>query len=155
ALTSDVLAGLLSPRLPGSYRPLLDLCLLLADALAPGPEAGPSHAASLLVSLERWVEQYLTPAVEEAFAGAAGWAVAAQRVHLVSRPRAGRPDVTVRPDVTIDRGARPALVVDAKWKRLSEAGPESDDLYQALAYAGLLGAPAAVLVYPGRRRPQV
>ena len=29
--------------------------------------------------------------------------------------------------------------------------PSSDDLHQVLAYAAALGAPRAVLVYPGRR----
>jgi 5-methylcytosine-specific restriction enzyme subunit McrC len=135
ALTPDVLAELRSPRLPAAYRPLAELCLLLAAARAP----------ALLVSLERWFEQYLTKTVEEAFL---------ERPHQVSVQQirhVGAPGVTLRPDVTIDRDGAPSVVVDAKWKRLAASGPESDDLYQVLAYATLLGAGRAVLVYPGRR----
>jgi 5-methylcytosine-specific restriction enzyme subunit McrC len=144
-LTPDVLGELRSPRLPESYRPLAGLCLLLADALAPGLGAGATPAPAMLVSLERWFEQYLTKTIEEAFF-MDPQRVSAQRTRLV-----GHPDVTVRPDVTLERGGAPRVVVDAKWKRLSAAGPESADLYQVLAYATLLGAPRAVLAYPGGR----
>ena len=40
-------------------------------------------------------------------------------------------------------------VVDAKWKTWA-ASPRPTDVYQVLAYAAVLGAPRAVLVYPGR-----
>ena len=145
ALTPAVLAQLRSPRLPAAYRPLAEVCLLLADALAPGQAAGSAPAPALLVSLERWFEQYLTKTIEEVFFGQPQ-AVCVQRTRHV-----GSPDVTVRPDVTLDHGDRPRLVVDAKWKRLTDTGPTSADFYQVLAYATLLGAERAVLVYPGRR----
>ncbi|MFO0845730.1 MAG: hypothetical protein U0797_25655 [Gemmataceae bacterium] len=122
---------------PPGYQPLIDLCLVLTS-VAGSSAAGPT---ALLVSLERWFERYVTRAAEEAF----GPAVQAQRVYHV-----GEPAVTVRPDVTLERDQRVRLVIDAKWKRPDEAGPDSDDLYQVLAYAGLLGAADAVLAYPGR-----
>jgi hypothetical protein len=37
-----------------------------------------------------------------------------------------------------------------KWKDTEGAAPPTDDLYQVLAYAAAIGAPHAVLVYPGR-----
>ena len=59
--------------------------------------------------------------------------VAVQTTHMVDQPIADQPDITVRPDLTINRAAQPLLVVDAKWKRLT-TGPQTADLYQVLAY---------------------
>ena len=124
------------------------MCRLLAWSLAPGQAAGPTTAPALLVSLERLFERHLTRGVQEAFADCRGFAVRVQpEYHLP-----GLPDVTVRPDVVVDRGGQPALVVDAKWKRLPRPGLIHEDLYQVLAYCTILGARRAVLVYPGRRR---
>lgn len=145
ALTAPVLAELRSPRLPGSYRALADLCLLLADAVVPSTDSGVTSAPAILVSMERWFEQYLTKTIVDAFADSPA------KVHVQQTRVVGEPDVSVRPDVTLTCQAGPRVVVDAKWKRLAESGPESADLYQALSYALLLGAECAVLVYPGRK----
>lgn len=139
ALSIDGLATLSREPTPAGYGPLLDLCHILTGVA--GAEAGPQ---ALLVSLDRWFERYVTRAVEAEF----GPAVHSQRTYHV-----GEPGVLVRPDVAIEQDQRVAVVVDAKWKRLGAGGPESDDLYQVLAYAGLLGATDAVLAYPGRGRP--
>jgi 5-methylcytosine-specific restriction enzyme subunit McrC len=146
-LPGDLLAGLDAPGVPAEYGPLVEVCKLLAWSLAPGPAAGPLGCPALLVSLERLFERYLTRGIVEAFAGRAGCAVRVQPEHLV----AGLGDVAIRPDVVIERGG-PALVVDAKWKRLPRQGVIHEDLYQVLAYCTILGARQAVLVYPGRRR---
>ena len=94
--------------------------------------------------MERVFERHVTRGVLEAFAGEEGWTAAAQQTHEVA---AG---VEMRPDVTVYRDGRPALVVDAKWKRPAGA-PSPADLYQMLAYCTALGVGRAVLVYPGRR----
>lgn len=140
---TDMSAEILTREpVPPGYQSLLDLCLVLTS-VAGSAAAGPT---ALLVSLERWFERYVTRATEEAF----GPSVQAQRVYHV-----GKPAVTVRPDITLERSERVSLVIDAKWKRPGEAGPDSDDLYQMLAYAGLLGATDAVLAYPGRGPTQL
>ena len=147
-LPGDLLAGLGAPGVPVEYRPLVEVCRLLAWSLAPGQSAGPTAAPALLVSLERLFERHVTGGVEEAFAGRAGFAVAAQPEHLLPGP-AG---VAVRPDVVVARDGRPVLVIDAKWKRLPRQGLIHEDLYQVLAYCTIVGARRGVLVYPGRRR---
>src|SRR5205085_10717831 len=96
---------------------------------------------------DRVFERYVTRGVAEAFAGRGRWAAAVQEAHAVTRPADGRPPVEMRPDVTLHHDGRPAVVVDAKWKR----SPATDDLYQMLAYCAGLGVGRAVLVYPGRR----
>ncbi len=151
-VTPDLLAGLQAPRLPAEYAPLIDLCRLLLDSLAPTPAGGPTPAPAFLLPLERLFERYLSRAAAEAFAGRPGWLVQAQEPFALAGSVPGRPDVQVRPDVTVRQGAGAPLVVDAKWKRLPRAAVVTDDLYQALSYCLALGARTAVLVYPGRRR---
>jgi 5-methylcytosine-specific restriction enzyme subunit McrC len=149
-LSGDLLAGLDAAGVPAEYQPVVEVCRLLAWSLAPAAAAGPTPAPALLVSLERLFERHVTHGVEEAFSGRVDCAVRVQPEHLV----AGRPDVTIRPDVVIERGERPEMVIDAKWKQIPRQRLINDDLYQMLAYCTILGARRAVLVYPGRRRTQ-
>jgi 5-methylcytosine-specific restriction enzyme subunit McrC len=135
-------------HLPADYPPLLDLCRLLLDGLAPAEASGPVRAPAFLLDMERVWERYVTRAVEAAFAGSPA-GISVQVAHEAGRDDRGRP-VVMRPDVTVDRDGRPAVVVDAKWKRPGRRAP-AEDLYQVLAYCTALGANRAVLVYPGRR----
>jgi 5-methylcytosine-specific restriction enzyme subunit McrC len=135
---------------PVDYGPLLDLCRLLAEGLTPGEAAGTTPAPAFLLDMERVFERYLTRGVLEAFASSRHYAVSVQTAHVVARPEAGRPEVLMRPDLTIDQAGRPVLVIDAKWKRLPRTSLVTADLYQVLAYCTALGVERGVLVYPGR-----
>jgi 5-methylcytosine-specific restriction enzyme subunit McrC len=150
-LTADVLVNARRDRIPGEYTPLLDLCRLLIDALAPSPVGGTVPAPAFLLPLEKLFERLVTRTVEAAFVNE-GVQVRAQESYAISEPVAGQPAVHVRPDVTILRDGRARIVIDAKWKRLPAESVITDDLYQVLAYCAALGAARAVLVYPGRRR---
>ena len=137
-------------RLTESYRPLLDLCRLLADSLAPQESAGSVSCPSFLLDMERVFERYVTAGVVRAFQDRRGCTVAVQPLHLANEPLPGRPDIVLRPDLLVERGGRRALVVDAKWKRVTRS-LVTPDVYQVLAYATALGVGRAVLVYPGKR----
>jgi 5-methylcytosine-specific restriction enzyme subunit McrC len=137
-------------RVPAEYRPLLDWCRLLADSLAPGEAAGATPAPAFLLDMERVFERHVTRGVVHAFTHSPHHTVSVQVTHTVNQPVLDQPDMTVRPDLTIDREGRPILVIDAKWKRLP-ASLVTADLYQVLAYGTTLGAEGIVLVYPGRR----
>src|SRR5262249_45748339 len=78
-LPAELLAGLDAPDTPAEYRPLLALCRLLADSLAPSPLAGQAAAPALLVSLERLFERHVIRAVSEAF----GPSAQAQTTHTL------------------------------------------------------------------------
>jgi 5-methylcytosine-specific restriction enzyme subunit McrC len=144
------LPGLIQ-RAPPGYRTLLELSRLVLDALAPGVNAGALPAPAFLLEMERVFERYLSRGLVEAFADRPGAALSVQVAHRVGEPAPAQPDLHMRPDLTIDRAARPVHVVDAKWKRLPATAVINDDLYQVLAYAAALGAVQATLVYPGRR----
>jgi 5-methylcytosine-specific restriction enzyme subunit McrC len=138
-------------RLAEGYRPLLDLCKLLVESLAPGEMAGPVACPAFLLDMERVFERYVTQGVLQALAGDATHTVTVQPLFVVNEPVPGQPDVQMRPDVLIRRGEQPRLVVDAKWKRLTKGPLVTADVYQMLAYCAGLGVDRAVLVYPGRR----
>ena len=133
-----------------AYRPLLDLCRLLADSLAPGEAAGTTPGPAFLLDMERVFEQYITHEVVRALVRDNRHTVSVQPLLTVTEPVPGQPDLTIRPDILIDRGGCVLAVVDAKWKRPADLLLPAD-LYQVLAYATTLGAGRAVLVYPGRR----
>ena len=148
---SAALPDTATPYSRTAYRPLLDLCRLLAEGLSPREAAGPISFPAFLLDMEKVFEGYVARAVEAAFAGTDGFTVAVQRSFTANRPAPNRPNLLMRPDLTIDRDGRPWLVVDAKWKDLETAALEPADAYQVLAYATALGIGRAVLVYPGRR----
>jgi 5-methylcytosine-specific restriction endonuclease McrBC regulatory subunit McrC len=148
-LGPDAFAAAAPDRLTEAYRPLLDVCRLLADSLGPTEAAGPVPCPAFLLDMERVFERYVTAGVVAAFDGARG-NVRVQPVYPLNRPVPGLPDIEVRPDVVVERGGRPVLVADAKWKRAGRL-PLTDDLYQVLAYGAALGVRRLALVYPGRR----
>jgi len=153
ALDEGAFAAAGVDRLTEDYRPLLDLCRLLVDGLAPGEYSGRTAGPAFLLDLERVFERYVTAGVTQALTGQEALTAAVQATYTVNRPVAGTPDLPMRPDVTLHAATRPVLVLDAKWKRLARSGPEPADLYQVLAYCTGLGVRRACLVYPGSRGP--
>jgi 5-methylcytosine-specific restriction enzyme subunit McrC len=151
ALDLSTFDRLAPERLPEGYRPLLNLGRLLAEGLMPSSSAGSMTAPAFLIDLERAFERHLTRGVVAAFAGRRCWSVAVQPRCIANRQVAGQPDLSLRPDLILEREGRPVMVVDAKWKRLPQDSLMTDDVYQVLTYATALGAKGAVLVYPGGR----
>jgi 5-methylcytosine-specific restriction enzyme subunit McrC len=143
----DAVADAGRDRLTAAYRPLLDLCRLLAEALGPTAAVGRSPCPAFLLDMERVFEGYCTRGLSSAFAGRAGFAAAVQPLCRPARA-AGGPDLAMRPDFALHRDGRPVTVVDAKWKRSPNVRA---DLYQVLGYCAALGFRRGVLVYPGRR----
>jgi 5-methylcytosine-specific restriction enzyme subunit McrC len=144
-------ASAAADRLTEAYRPLLDLCRLLAESLSPGEAAGACPCPAFLLDMERVFERYLTAHCVAAWDGKGGLAASVQPLLRPHFPVAGQPDLSMRPDLILEREGRPELVVDAKWKRLPQGALLTGDVYQVLAYCAALGIERAALVYPGRR----
>jgi 5-methylcytosine-specific restriction endonuclease McrBC regulatory subunit McrC len=149
-LTPEVFSRAAADRTAASYRPLLDLCRLVAEGLHPAANSGSTPGPTFLLDLERVFERYVTRGVTEAFAGDQRRVVEQAR-HTASEPVAGQTAIELCPDVTIWQGEQVCCVVDAKWKQLPPEGRLTSDVYQVLAYCAGLGTRRAVLVYPGRR----
>ncbi|MEU2228570.1 restriction endonuclease [Streptomyces sp. NPDC018347] len=141
-------------RLNSRYQP----ALRLAEAVLRGssPEHRPVGADPLavdgfLLDMNRLFEDFVTVALREALREH-GMAARLQDVHHLDT--AGL--VRLRPDLVVRTGdgRTPVAVVDAKYKVEKADGLHNADLYQALAYATVLGLREAHLVYAAGRRPE-
>jgi 5-methylcytosine-specific restriction enzyme subunit McrC len=138
-------------RLTEAYRPLLDLCWIVAESLAPGEQAGATSCPAFLLDMDRVFERYVTGGIARAYAASPRFTAWVQPLLTANRPEAGLPDIQLRPDFTVAAGGRPFLVGDAKWKSLAGVPVVTADFYQVLSYCTALGIQRGLLVYPGRR----
>ncbi|WP_103531428.1 restriction endonuclease [Streptomyces sp. SM11] len=140
-------------RLNSRYRP----ALRLAEAVLRGtsPEHRPAGADPLpvngfLLDMNKLFEDFVTVGLRQAVREHGLTARLQDAHHLDAAERVGiRPDLVVRSG----DGRAPVAVVDAKYKVERADGLLNADLYQALAYATVLGLPEAHLVYAAGREP--
>lgn len=153
-LTEDGFRAAAPNRLTEAYRPLWELCRLLADALAAGGGQGDRACPAFLIDMERVFERYvarqLTAFWGETPAAQGDLTVVVQPWYRGAPEVRGQPDFALHPDVTLTRHGRPVAALDSKWKRLPRARLVTPDVYQVLAYCAVLGLRHAALVYPGR-----
>jgi 5-methylcytosine-specific restriction enzyme subunit McrC len=136
-------------RAPEQYRPLLDLCQTLDDALRHGEQDSKLRFPSFLVAMERVFERYV---MEVALAAAdPELRVEIQEAHYLNHAGERKADLQLRPDVVIYQVGKPCAVLDAKWKWRPGIPFIARDVHQAIAYAAILGVEKTLLVYPGRR----
>lgn len=142
-------------RLNSRYQP----ALRLAEAVLRGasPEHRPATGAEPLVvdgflfDMNKLFEDFVTVALREALREHGLTARLQDPHHLDLAGLVGmRPDLVVR---TGD-GRTPVAVADAKYKIEKADGLLNADLYQALAYATVLGLREAHLVYAAGRQPE-
>lgn len=151
AIDKDCFSAAPLDRLTEAYRPLLDLCWLLVESLAPGEKSGSISCPAFLLDMDRVFERYITAGVAREYAGSAHLTVSVQPLLTINRPEPALPDIQLRPDFTIAASGRPILVGDAKWKNLVGPSLVTADLYQVLSYCTALGIKRGVLIYPGAR----
>jgi 5-methylcytosine-specific restriction enzyme subunit McrC len=143
-LGPDLLQEAEPTGLTEGYRPLFELCRLLAEGLSPGEKAGATPCPAFLLDMERVFENYCISSCVQPLHTSQGtygkYSVAIQPLHRFGNLR-------MRPDLVLQKADLPVLVLDAKWKK----DTVQQDIYQVLAYCAALGVKQAVLVYPGRR----
>ncbi|MFE9333002.1 McrC family protein [Streptomyces sp. NPDC006925] len=141
-------------RLNTRYQP----ALRLAEAVLRGssPEHRPAGSDPLavdgfLLDMNKLFEDFVTVALREALRER-GLTARLQDPHHLDR--AGL--VRMRPDLVVrgGDGRAPVAVVDAKYKVEKADGFPNADLYQALAYATVLGLREAHLVYAAGEQPE-
>ncbi|MGK4907228.1 McrC family protein [Streptomyces sp. PHES57] len=141
-------------RLNSRYQP----ALRLAEAVLRGssPEHRPAGADPLavdgfLLDMDKLFEDFITVALREAVREH-GLTARLQDPHRLDT--AGL--VRMRPDLVVrsSDGRTPLAVVDAKYKTAKSGGFPNADLYQALAYATVLGLREAHLVYAAKDRSE-
>jgi 5-methylcytosine-specific restriction enzyme subunit McrC len=76
------------------------------------------------------------------------------RRHVLSESQTGIKRFRTQPDIVIQQGGRPRVVIDTKWKRLkgeiedARRGVGQADVYQMLAYGEVYDARDLILLYP-------
>ncbi|MEU7467590.1 restriction endonuclease [Streptomyces sp. NPDC044984] len=143
-------------RLNSRYQPALRLAEAVLRGSSPEHRPPPSGAEPLAVDgflfdMNRLFEDFVTIALREALKEH-GLTARLQDPHHLDT--AGL--VRIRPDLVVRTGdgRTPLAVVDAKYKVEKADGLLNADLYQALAYATVLGLREAHLVYAAGRRPE-
>ncbi|MFF7309244.1 McrC family protein [Streptomyces sp. NPDC008137] len=141
-------------RLNSRYQPALRLAEAVLRGTSPEhrpAEADPLSMDGFLLDMNKLFEDFVTVALREALRehGLTARLQDPHHLDIASLVRI-RPDLVVR---TGD-GRTPRAVVDAKYKVEKADGLLNADLYQALAYATVLGLREAHLVYAAGRRTE-
>ncbi|MET8728973.1 restriction endonuclease [Streptomyces parvus] len=140
-------------RLNSRYRPALRLAEAVLRGTSPEhrpPGADPLSIHGFLLDMNKLFEDFVTVGLREALREHGLTARMQDAHHLDTAKRVGiRPDLVVRSG----DGRAPVAVVDAKYKVEKADGLLNADLYQALAYATVLGLPEAHLIYAAGREP--
>ncbi|MGA5115392.1 McrC family protein [Streptomyces pseudogriseolus] len=140
-------------RLNSRYQPALRLCEAVLRGSSPEhtpPGADPLAVDGFLIDMNQLFEDFVTVALSEVLKDH-GLTARLQDTHHLDT--AGL--VRIRPDLVVRTrdGRTPVAVVDAKYKVEKGDGRLNADLYQALAYATVLGLREAHLVYAAGRLP--
>ncbi|MHB9757465.1 McrC family protein [Streptomyces sp. BYX5S] len=141
-------------RLNSRYQPALRLAEAVLRSTSPEHRPGPLALDGFLLDMNKLFEDFVTVALREALREH-GLTARLQDVHHLDL--GGR--VRMKPDLVVYAadGRTPVAVVDAKYKTekpYKSDGYPNADLYQALAYATVLGLREAHLVYAAGRLPE-
>ena len=142
-------------RITARWQDLLRLAKLILGDKFQNSSAGAEGGFALLFDMnalfERYVEQLLAPIV--AATGARLVGQGGKRSCLF--PEEGGPGLfETKPDMRIVSGDHSRMIIDTKWKRLTDAATDRKmdvkqaDLYQMMAYAQLYECNELVLLYP-------
>ncbi|WP_372344170.1 McrC family protein [Streptomyces sp. KL116D] len=138
-------------RLNARYQPALHLAEAVLRGTSPEHRSGELALNGFLFDMNKLFEDFVTGALREAVREH-GLTARLQDVHALDTSG----QVRMKPDLVVyaGDGRTPVAVVDAKYKTEKADGYPNADLYQALAYATVLGLRQAHLVYAAGRLPQ-
>lgn len=144
-----------SDRSMAHYRDIKRWCELIFGQQMPLTQKGAWHGISMLFPMEKLFEKYVASCLGAKLPADRRIRTGAREKDLCTH--LGRGFFELKPDILIESTLYPAIVVDAKWKRLSDAqdskyGISQSDFYQLFAYGHkyLNGEGALVLIYPCR-----
>jgi len=137
------------------FADVFQFCRLILKEHTPTVEAGETQSFSVLFDMnhvfERFVAGFLRTRVLPHFPGYNLFSMSRKKIqHLLSCN--GRGILPLKPDLLIEAPGGHRLVLDTKWKRLSNqgyrGGVSTADLYQLYAYTRRYGCVRSVLLYP-------
>ena len=137
------------------FADVLRFCRLILAGRSPTVQAGDVRSFSLLFDMnqvfERFIAGFMRSRVMPLLEGHQLFPQARQRQRhlMVCEDRGALP---LRPDLLFEAPDGRRLVIDTKWKRLSEGktrgGVTGPDLYQLFAYTRRYGSTTSILLYP-------
>lgn len=138
-------------RLNARYQPALHLAEAVLRGTSPEHRTGELALDGFLLDMNKLFEDFVTVALRGALREHGLTARLQDKHHLDSARQ-----VLMKPDLVVygADGRTPVAVVDAKYKTEKADGYPNADLYQALAYATVLGLREAHLVYAAGRLPE-
>jgi 5-methylcytosine-specific restriction enzyme subunit McrC len=138
-----------------AYHDLLQLAIALLRGQYPfiGGEEGVGF--SLLFEMNMLFEEFIGRTLQSAMRDC-GLHVSLQgpRSYALSETSTNVPRFMTKPDIVIQSGDAPVIVIDTKWKRLAGAiddpkhGVSQSDVYQTMAYAQIYRVKHLMLLYP-------
>lgn len=141
---AELLSGLVLDR--RHAHPLISILRLIVIGYGSAVSAGAdTPGATLLFAMERLFEAYVAQRLRRI---ADGLDV---RVQGPERWFARDGRFSLRPDLVVLEGGQPVLILDTKWKSLSDgiSNVASSDLQQAFTYARIYRVSRVFLLYPG------
>lgn len=137
------------------WRELLDFARLLLGCRFQTTSTGGIRGFALLFEMNTLFEAFVGRAAARALAGS-GVAITLQgpRRHALTDLERHHRLFATRPDIVVSRAGHPVLVLDTKWKRLTNAiedrrgGVGQADVYQMMAYAHVYECDRLGLVFP-------
>ncbi len=129
------------------YKRAIALARLILEKRNPDLSAGKARVFSILFDMNELWEKAVYSRLRKEAALRGGVQVRAQRSKVFWRAEDGALK-TVRPDIVVEREDGSRVVVDTKWKLLSNPVPGDQDLKQIFVYDELWGAADGYLVYP-------
>jgi 5-methylcytosine-specific restriction enzyme subunit McrC len=133
-------------------------CMVL-EGQAADARRGHVETFTLLFDMDKVFERFIAAFVQAEVIPKIDGAVARPQGKgdcrpLFHDPHAKRGVLNLKPDLIVERAGK-TLVLDTKWKRLSEAKaarPSDPDLYQLYAYLHRYDCERATLLYPARAK---
>jgi 5-methylcytosine-specific restriction enzyme subunit McrC len=132
-------------RLNQDYRELHHLCRLLLSLTSIAEGEGRTRFHGLLINMNFLFEAFIRQAFVKV---APRMTLSARKPESSPLSADGSLWVEIQPDIVVRDWLARIAIVDAKYKRLSEAGPPNADIFQMVSYGTVLQCPRAFLVYP-------
>jgi 5-methylcytosine-specific restriction enzyme subunit McrC len=140
-------------RMSERYRPCFNLAKLFLTQQFPDVRHGGADGISLFFEMNVLFEAYIGRMMQRQL-GARGYQVTLQgpRRYFTVDQRSETDAFMMKPDIVVSHTRQLRLIVDTKWKELSEQerrdGIAQADMYQMHAYAQCYGAAHVILLYP-------
>lgn len=122
------------------YRPALELGYLILKNFQPDIRTGTHHVLAILFDMNQLFEEFIYKQLAKARTPDIEIYQQMQRPFWLNRK--------IRPDIFI-KTKNAQLILDTKWKMLSDGKPSMEDLRQIFVYNQYFGARKGILLYPG------